>query len=373
MQFRRALVPVIRLCQYSGLCPISLLGSSGNATVESNKNRFIAITAAILAVQLFLCIDSLVHTDFYIYWKLSNILNYVTLVVSLTIRLHAATALIESFVNRSIQWRLLEKYDEIEAICVDKLRTTIDVDRLRHRCSYYLIIWAIKVGSFVSIVVLCALLTYNWKAIYVVAVSIASLFTSTLFYTQLLVHLDIVKCGMEMINGRLAKLNSQPRLYWRRLHQRPVPLMDTSYICQHLIHLRLCYCKIWEASMLINRYVRWSLMLGINNDFVFFVMNLYWILYYIVFLSSETWTKLIIYTLWGTLNMSHFAQISTVCNEIMEQVSSSSYCVKNGRTSNGFQFIFKRISVEANAFLAAPNSSRCQGNSAQKSGKSLQI
>lgn len=323
MQFRRALLPLIRLCQCSGMCPISVRGSSGNTTIETNKNRFAALTAAIFVVQSLFCACSLVHSDIYINWKSSTIMNYVSLLVSLTIRFHVGTILIESYVNRSIIWHLLDKYDEIETIFVRKLRLEINSESLRGRCCHHIIVWAIKVGSFTTMVLLSGILLFRWQNIYVLAITFPSFYTSTLFHTQLLAHLEIVKYNLETISECLMKLKPPPRTDWLRLHQKPVLAIDSIEIKRQLIDLRLCYCKTWEASALINRNVRWSLLLGINNDFVFFVSNLYWILYHLIYYMH--WEQIVVYMMFAAINISHFVHISMLCDQIMEQVSTIIY------------------------------------------------
>lgn len=328
MRFRRALLPLIRLCQCSGMCPISARGVSRNATLETNKSRFAALTAAIFVVQSLFCACSLVHSHIYIDWEKSTIMSYVSLLVSLTIRFHVGTILIESYVNRSIIWRLLEKYDEIETIFVDKLRLEINSENLRGRCCHYIIVWAIKVGSFTTMVFLSGIVLFRWQNIYVLAVTFPSFYTSTLFHTQLLVYLEIVKYNIETISKCLAKLKPPPRIDWLRLHQRPVLPIDSSEIRRQLIDLRVCYCKTWEASALINRNVRWSLLLGINNDFVLFVSNLYGILYHLIYFTY--WDQVVVYIMFAAINISHFVHISMLCDQIMEQVRSNIYKKTNG-------------------------------------------
>lgn len=52
MRFRRVLSPLVRLCQYSGLCPISVYGSETNS-VLSNKRKCFATLTAVICVHAF--------------------------------------------------------------------------------------------------------------------------------------------------------------------------------------------------------------------------------------------------------------------------------------------------------------------------------
>lgn len=152
--------------------------------------------------------------------------------------------------------------------------------------------------------------------------TIVQLYISTLFYVQLLEYLDVVKYNIESINDCLAKLRGPLRFYWIHCNPQPVPathLMDDPH---RLIYLRICYSKTWEASVLINRCARWSLLPGIHEDFVFSVANFYWILYLLFELSSATSVSiLLVRVAWAGFSVSNFLELSMICEQISEQVS----------------------------------------------------
>lgn len=324
MRFRIVLKPVIRLCQCSGLCPISVYGSNKNRNGIRIKNiRFAALTMAMLMVLLINCIVYCVYSSYFVRWKDSAILIIIAMLVTITIRAHTGMVLIESYKNRSIQLQLLKKYDEIESVFTTKLKMKTNDARVRRRCFSFIFIWIVKVALCISIPYLCGYLTSNRRTINVISVALVPIYFSTLFYAQLMVYLDLVRYNLEMINKCLTKLKDPPQIHWLRLQRQPI-CRFTSEICdisQQLIHLRICYNKTWEAAMLINRYARWSLLLGVNNDFVFYVTNLYWILYFLIYLSSSTWSSLVIFMMFAAMNTSHFVQLSMICEQIMEQVT----------------------------------------------------
>lgn len=320
MRIRRVLYPLIRLCQCSGLCPLSVYGPNEYSTIEATKIHFFGLTAVIFAVQVLMCVLSYMNSAYFVDWTDSNITNYITVLVSLTIRVHACTVLIESIANRSIQFQLLKKFDEIDDVFVSSLKTETSTRHLERRCGRLVHYWVVKISLFVSMVLLCGILTSQWEIIYILALVIPPLYTSTLFYTQLSVFLYVTQYNVRMINEHLEKLSDAPEMHWRRPHRQRISALETTEMCKKLTHLRICYCKTWQASMLINRYVRWSLLLGITNDFVFYVSNLYWILVFVIAGSSQTWALLVSYVLWAILNASHFVRISTLCDGIMRQV-----------------------------------------------------
>lgn len=321
MRFRNLLLPLIRLCQFSGLCPISVYGSKAISPLLNKRKRFATLTAAIFVVQMLMCIYTFSDSGSFIDWSRSKMFSYTNLFVFFTVRLHVAVVLIESYVKRTIQCELLEKFDEIDEIFSEKLKLKSNDDQLRRRFRQFLIVWIVKLVVINLIVLLIGISTTNWRIINVFALTFAPLYTNTLFYAQLKVYLDVVKYNIETINDCLAKLrDASPNWIW--LDRKPVPATETMDVPQQLIYLRICYSKTWEASVLINQCVRWSLLLGFNNEFVFSIVNLYSILYIALKLPfAMNSTRLLLRVSWTGLNVSHFIMLSMICEQILEQVS----------------------------------------------------
>lgn len=325
MRFRGVLIPLVRLCQCSGVCPISVYGSQRNASSAplNKKKRFATLTAFICIVQLLSCIHAFMHTEYFVNWSRSKIFIYTNLYLSVTIRVHAGVVLIESYVKRSIQLKLLEKFDEIEIIFKEKFKIKTNGDRLRRRFRQPIIGWAAKFLVLLSMVLVGVFMAHSYRLLIGIAMTLPPLYISTLFYVQLMVYLDVLKYNIETINDRLVKLGDSPRSHWTRLNRQPVPATEMMDVPQQLIYLRICYSKTWEASVLINRCARWSLLLGINNDFVSSIANCYWILYLLFELSFATSvSNLLLRAAWIGINVSHFLELSIICEQILEQVST---------------------------------------------------
>lgn len=317
MRLRGVLFSVVRLCQCSGLCPISVYGPN----TKQKKIAFASVTAIIFILQLLMCIHLYVYSE-NLYWPKSTLLPYISWVVTFTMRLHAAIILIESCANRSIQSKLFDKLDDIATIFNQKLRMKTDEDRLRGYCHRFIIAWIVKILLVVCSILMATMLSPKWQQSYRLGMTLAPFCTTTLFSTQLMLYLDTVKYNIETTNEGLMKLMDSPRIVWHR-HQRHIMLSTHKVdVCEQLVHLRECYCKTWEASMLINRCVRWSLMVGVTNDFIMSITNLYWMLYCTLHGSFDERILLIIATLWVVFIMAHFMLISRICDQISEQVSS---------------------------------------------------
>lgn len=166
MKFRRVLLPLIRLCQCSGLSPISVYRSK--ATSSFVKNIGLAILSAIiLFTQLLMCIHFFAHSHFYIDWSNSNVLACIQLFTASTIRLNAVAVLIESYAKRSTQLKLLVKLDEIELIFVQKLQFETNDDLLRERCRRLIISWIVKFFVLAIVIFFEGIVGLKWNVLYV--------------------------------------------------------------------------------------------------------------------------------------------------------------------------------------------------------------
>lgn len=326
MRFHRVLIPVIRLCQCSGLCPISVYDINGSPSIEYKKYRFATLTAIICVVQLLVSVHTFTHSENFMDWSRSAVLTSTDLFIAITLRVHAGVVLIELYAKRSIQLELLKKFDEIESIFIEKLKKNTNDECLRRRFRQFIIIWVVKCVILHSTAVLGAIFTFDLQILYsTFMVIVPPFYVSTLFYVQLMVYLDVIKYNIESINECLAKLKDSLRIYRLRANQQSVRATETIEICRRLMDLRICYCKTWEATMLINRYARWSLLFGINNEFLLFVVNVYWSLYIIIYVPSSLRLMLLLCVLWSAMIMSHFMMLSMICEQILDEVMFNGY------------------------------------------------
>lgn len=341
MKFRRVLLPLIRLCQCSGLSPISVYRSNATSPFVK-KIGFAILSAVILFSQLLMCVHFFAHSHFYIDWSGSSVLASIQLFTAFTIRLHAVVVLIESYVKRSIQLKMLVKLDEIEIIFVQKLKFETNDVLIRERCRRFIISWMVKFFVPVTVIFFQGIVELKWNVLYIWMMTLAPIHTCTLFYAQWIVYLDMIKYNIESINVCLTKLEESTRIYWLHGHQQPISTAGTKEICRQLIHLRKCYCKTWEASVLVNRCFLWSLLFGVTNDFVLYVTNLYWILHVLVSVPMDKWSSLVIFSLWIGINMSHIILISRLCDQISKEVSAKQLLNSKNECVNLGIFRFSR-------------------------------
>lgn len=319
MQFRRALFLAVRICQWSGLCPISVYGSNVNATIENRKIHFASLSAVHFIVQLIFSIYTFMVVDYSSQWYGSKLILCTVSFVSFVVRIHAGVVLIESYANRSIHFELLQKLDEIETILVGELKTKINHDRLKRRFCRFIIVWIVLYFGLYLTITFKTILTSDWYYLREFVSGLISCYISSLFFGQYLVYLDVLKYIIEMTNSCLAKLKDSPQFYRLRPHRQHIESRD---ICQQLTDLRNCYCKIWKASVLINRCFQWSLLLGVITEFSSSIVSLYWILYTLFNSTPEMDLMMVLTGVAVAITMSNLVLISIICEQIWDQVST---------------------------------------------------
>lgn len=327
MKFRRVLISAVRLFQCSGLCPVSVY--EYDPALRKSSGKWLAVlTATICALNVCLWVYVTMHFVYLVDERKPKIFTFIAWVVSSTIRAHTIAVLIESYTNRAMQLKLLEKLDEIEDIFVYKLHVKSDDVWLRGRCHRFIVVWLLKLALVVFVAFFAAVAVLNLDSLVRLAIMVMPLYTSTLFYAQLAVYLHMVEYNTGKINNCLRRLRDIPRIFWHGHQRHALLTVEMHDVCEQLIHLRICYCKTWQASVLINRCVRWSFLIGVTNDFVLYVANLYWILFSLVQPSFENWLGLGIYVSWISVLMTHFLVITGACDQILEKVRACAAVVQ---------------------------------------------
>lgn len=124
------------------------------------------------------------HLHIYAYWQFRQLVQVENIclhqfVYSVTIRVHAGVVLIESYLKRSIQLELLEKFDEIDKIFNEKLKIKTNNDRLRRRFRQSIIFCTAKCFLLLSTVLLGAFLVHSYRLLIAFAMAWAPLYNCT--------------------------------------------------------------------------------------------------------------------------------------------------------------------------------------------------
>lgn len=314
--FVSLLSPIIRVCQYSGLSPLDL--DRGTAFSTKNRHSYAIIMAIWLAIEIGHFVNGLALQRLYSDWERSKILSCINLVTPLFIRLHVIVVLIESFQQRSAQVEFLDKITEIERYLTMHFHVQIDDVRLQREFRNLLIFWLFRIGA----LIMCACMVSTWGTMYYVFLYIVPLYTSTLLYVQFLAYIGTIRYCVDVLNVEIGQFSMSDVPPGSVLGGDVLQTFVVSFDkISRLTKLREAYQMIWHASALINQCVRWSLPLGVNNEFITLINALYWIVSLCLDPLLGSPRRMQINVIWSLINLSHLFQLSDTCERLAAEVS----------------------------------------------------
>lgn len=327
MLFRTILAPIHRIFQWSGLSPFLLVAKKCKLFGRSDSFGFTTLTSVNLLLNLIVGAQNVIQTDYNVTRSFDRLIIYGDLLMGLILRVHAITVLIECYAKRSIQSKLLAKFDEIGNIFAGRLNTRSNKRQLRRRFKKFIAIWLVKLAAFSLVMLLGPKYTFEWSNVYNLIVVLIAFYASALSYAQWLVYVDAIRYNIERMNVCLVKMRDAQRIEWFPTDCHIVRVVgavsvDTLDAYDRLVQLRRCFYKTWQATALINRCFRWSLLIGISNGVFNVVFSVYSILYGLLTLKLLPWYDAVACTFWASLLSSDFIIISLICEDIDADVST---------------------------------------------------
>lgn len=327
MLFRSVLAPFIRIFQWSGLSPFSLVTKKSESFWRSETLKFTTITVVNLIINIVPGVHNLKRIIYNIRPAVghSKLFAYTHWLIGFACRINAITVLIESYSMRSFRAEMLKTFDDIESVFTEKLNHDIEKRQLRTRFFKFIIFWGVRIASLTVLVMLSFSFRSSWYKLYFEMVTVAPFYTSALFYAQWMVYVDVIRFNIERLNECLIKIRDD-----QSIDQLPtnghifqvIPYSSCEFdTCEKLTHLRKCFSKIWRASLLIGRCSRWSLLIANGNDLYLLVGNLYWILCNMMKTNHESWHKIAFGVICAGMISTNFLIISIMCEDINAKVS----------------------------------------------------
>lgn len=318
MSFRTVLAPIIQIFRWFGISSFPLFHREGASFWRKESLRFVAITFVNILINFCACIRDLSGFDYGAETFYERVLMCVLILLTVLLRTHAITVLVESCAKRSIQLRLLTTFDGIEKIFAEYLNMPSQKQRLVARFRKYIVIWIVKNGLIVLVLSCNILLQEEWFRMINVAFLLIAFSTIGLSITQWLVYVDVVRFNLERINVCLANISNEAIPGIARDARLRIHVFDGSEKCERIIQLRKCLSKTWQASMMIDRLFRWSTFICSGNELILLVINLYWILYTVV--VAGEWSDIFFCSYWALVICSNFTFISMICEDINSKV-----------------------------------------------------
>lgn len=316
--FVSSLTPIIRICQWSGLCPLDL----DRGTAFSTKN--IISYKILLAFWLIIDIGHFLHGftqhNVYIDWETAKLLIFIDIITPVFLRLHVIVLFIESYSNRSQQVEMLDKFAEIEAFFASKFDVKIDARYLQRRFRFFLVLWLLRVAGTLS----CLLLVRSWGRVYYQFLYIVPFYTSSLMYAQFSAYVDTIRYCIEMLNkevGRFSMSHLSRSSASEKENREEHTFIFVFDKISRIRDLQHGYQLIWQATRLVNSYSHWSLPVGLNNEFITLINDFYWICLVLLDPKKPFSYQILIVVIYGFINSSHIYQTSTLCGQTVAAVS----------------------------------------------------
>lgn len=269
------------------------------------------------------------HTHLYINWNNPKMYNYITILVPIIIYIQAAVILIESFLKRSHQIALINKFVEIDVVFQQKFTKERNLKKIKTKCISFTVIWALKIMLLTLAVFYFVYETEEWSSLYYLFIYLLPFSLSTLYYIQSMIFIVITKYNIEIINDCLKRINDKSEIDWSRVlsslyfkKSRLNDNNDLNKVGEQIIALQKAFSIVWESTILINHCVRWSLPLGINNDFFVFVTNLYWLVLWSLNPTILSRLEVLINLMWTCINIFHIWFVSITCDRTVQEVNN---------------------------------------------------
>lgn len=306
---------IVNIFQLSGLYPISFL--NGQFHPPSKFDRLGLLSIFYICSMIIICICSIVHDANNLGTPPIDFASVVYFTMTIPMRLHAVTVLTETFLKRWQQFELLCQFAELEQFYHDNIAIEgISISNWRFR-RYPLV-------SFLKTFLIISVLVYfyfkkNEVNIYTMCLYYIPMYINAMNYGHSSYYIDTICSFLELLNDSLQLIRRDQTIDWDNIlkQARLKPVCDEMTVRQRIKVLKESFSRIWKASQLINSNMRWSIPLGINNEFVLFVINCYWIAMYFIqaeeaeILSSSE--ELIIPLLWIISNITNLFCLTYTC------------------------------------------------------------
>lgn len=289
----------------------------GTAFSTKSIHSYKILMALWLTIEIGHFLHGIIRMDIYVE-KGSKVLSNVDIITPWFIRLHAIVLLIESFVKRSDQVELLDKMAEIENVFVTKFHVKIDEHKLQRTYRNHLIFWLLRIAAIIG----CLFLGRTWGRVYYILLYMVPFYTSTLMYAQLLAYIDTIHYCIEILIDEVGQFSMRHVPHSAELtNAEKRTFVFTFEKIERLRDLRHGFQLVWQASILVNHYVRWSLPIGINNEFITLINDLYWICLILLNPMNFSIRQTLICIIWASVNLSCIYQTSSTCDRTMGAVS----------------------------------------------------
>lgn len=272
----------IQICQLSGLSPYSLNQSTLRWELNPHLSK---LSIVIFSYNLFICVFTIVQNDLFINHKNPPIrVVLIALVLSWT-QVHAISVLVELFIKRKQQVKLLNMFEALDRLFQQQLNMHADYSELKRNCRRIIAIWLVIVSWFSIAQFFYYFNSGNKFALLFFSALAPSFALSKLSYLYSIFLFCLISENINVVNKYLKSVTKQNGYYISESFINEAKMKRTNYKTTSQVNLmpdklqfmKDVYCHIWEASGILRNLMSYSLVIGLSNEFFLLLFDGYWI------------------------------------------------------------------------------------------------
>lgn len=328
MSLHGSIKSFMRLCQFCGLAPISLKQTS--KWEKSSHLKVISIVLIIFSGLILLIIiiwpESFLNSNDP---KMQKALYFLLLISN---HIPAMLALFELSIKWDQQVKLWNIFEKLDQLLKYHLNENVNYTNLKKKCNRLVLAWFYECFLLVIFYMLSKFQAgKNIKISYVATIFPFYLLTRLAFaYSTMLIiilheYLDVLNKYLQSVNkqngyyirDQYCNRNNLRHFKWSKL------IKSKSNLRIEILHsMKYIYCEIWNATEIVKNLTRWTLTMGLSNEFFTLNFNLYAITRCIFykFLPIDRFSMLLVFV---ANNLCNLLLVSHYSNKLLENVSKT--------------------------------------------------
>lgn len=227
--------------------------------------------------------------------------------------LHAISALVEFFLKRNQQIRLLNLFETLDNLIEQNLNAHADYAKLRKTCRRIIIVWMFEVLSFLVAVCFFFIETGNERLILFMLSFVPSYMICKLSYAYSISLVCLIEENINVLSKYLKSVTKPNGYYISEAFLHEPRSKKTNYPRTSQVNLqpsiiffmKNVYSILWEVSAKVKSLFSWSLAIGLSNEMFVLIFNSYWMVLNIFFRSRALSSYIIptTFILTGLINL----------------------------------------------------------------------
>lgn len=225
-----------------------------------------------------LLICEITFNDVFINYKNPRIYSMLLALLLFLSQIHAIVSLSELFLKRKEQVNLLNSFEHIDFLLKQNLNMSVDYAKLKINCHRIIVVWLCEIFGLLIADIIVAVQTKSKYSLRFILIIIPSYILCKLSYAYILILVLLIHENTDVLNKYLKSVTKRNGYYICETHlnRKDFTRIGNGHLSlESLMFLKNIYCKIWEASTLIQNLIFWAFPIGFLNDFFVLIFNSY--------------------------------------------------------------------------------------------------